>query len=137
MVTIRSPRPPLNLFEVVRINATGAWTTVYDVPRYEIPANGPTPLTYVGTAAIATNLLVANTSPVAITASVRILDTAGNPFPLLTDLLIPVNDYALIDLERHILKTEEVLQVKCGTSQTAAVHFAFVLNQREQFEVLP
>lgn len=137
MITIKSPRPPLNLFEVVRVNATSAWTTIYDVPRYEIPANGPTPLSYIGTAAIPTNLTIANTTSSTIEVGARILDAAGNPFPLLSDLSIPVGDYALLDIERNILKTGEILQVKCGTSQTAAVHFAFILNQREQFEVLP
>lgn len=137
MITIKSPRPPLNLFEVARVNIDSNWTTVYDVPRYEIPADGPTPLTYANTAAIATSLLVANTSPIAVSVSVRIVDSSNSPFSLLTDLLVPINDYAMIDLERHVIKTAEKLQLKCGTAQTASVHFAFVLNQREQFEVIP
>lgn len=137
MITIKSPRPPLNLFEVVRVNVTDVWTTIYDVPRYEIPANGPTPLAYIDTAAIPTNLTIANTTNSTIEVGARILDAAGNPFPLLSNLSIPVGDYALLDIERHIIKTGQILQIKCDTAQTAAVHFAFILNLREQFEVLP
>jgi len=43
MVTITTPRPPLNLFEVVRAEVGVEWTTIYDVPDYLIPAEGPNP----------------------------------------------------------------------------------------------
>jgi len=137
VVNIKTPRPPLNLFEVARVPVTAEWTTIYDVPRYEIPALGPTPLYYIDTAAIMTGVIVSNTSVVPITVSARILNAAGTPYTLLTDVQIPVGDYVLLDVDRQVLKTAERLQLKCGTAQTAQAHFSFVLNQREQFEVLP
>ena len=41
MVTITTPRPPLNLFEVVRAEIGVEWTTIGDVPYdVEIRASG-------------------------------------------------------------------------------------------------
>ena len=135
-VIITTPRPPLNLFEVVRIAVTDVWTTIYEVPKYRIPASGPTPQRDIGAAALLTGAVVANTAAVPITASARILNTSGTPFALLTDIQIPIGDYLLLDLERQVLKSDEIIQVKCATAQTANVHLSFVLNQREEFEVI-
>lgn len=136
MPIIVTPRPPLNLFEVVRTNITDAWTEVYQTPLYRIPASGPDPQRDVGAAAIMTGLIITNTSPVATTISARILDTGGTPFSLLTDIQVPIGDYILLDMDRQVLKTDEVLQLQCATATTATVHFSFILNQREQFEVI-
>jgi hypothetical protein len=136
MPIIVTPRPPLNLFEVVRTTITDEWTQVYQTPLYRIPASGPDPQTDVGAAAIMTGLIVANTSPLATTVSARILDTESNPFALLTDIQIPVGDYILLDMDRQVLKSDEILQLQCATATTATVHFSFILNQREQFEVI-
>lgn len=136
MPTIVTPRPPLNLFEVVRIGITSEWTNVYQTPLYRIPASGPDPQRDVGAAAIMTGVIVANTSPILTSVSVRILDAGGNPFSLLTDIQIPVGDYILLDMDRQVLKTDEILQLQCATATTATVHFSFILNQRESFEVI-
>jgi hypothetical protein len=135
-VIITTPRPPLNLFEVVRVPITDAWTTVYEVPLYRIPASGPTPQRDVDAAAIMTGVVIANTSIVPITVSARILDVNGDPFGLLERVDISVGDYLLLDIERQVLKTDEILQLQCGVAQTAIAHFSFVLNQREEFEVI-
>jgi len=135
-VIITTPRPPLNLFEVVRVPITDAWTTVYEVPLYRIPASGPTPQRDVDAAAIMTGVVIANTSIVPITVSARILDVNGDPFGLLERVDISVGDYLLLDIERQVLKTDEILQLQCGAVQTAIAHFSFVLNQREEFEVI-
>ena len=135
-VIITTPRPPLNLFEVVRVPITDAWTTVYEVPLYRIPASGPTPQRDVDAAAIMTGVVIANTSIVPITVSARILDVNGDPFGLLERVDISVGDYLLLDIERQVLKTDEILQLQCGVAQTATAHFSFVLNQREEFEVI-
>jgi len=135
-VIITTPRPPLNLFEVTRVNITEEWTTVYETPVYRVPANGPTPTYDIDAAAIMTGVIVANTSPILTSVSVRILDTNGDPFSLLTDIQIPVGDYILLDMDRQVLKTDETLQLQCATSTTATVHFSFILNQRETFEVV-
>jgi hypothetical protein len=137
MAIITTPRPPLNLFEVTRTLVTDAWVTLYEVPRFRIPATGPDPQRDVFAAAIMTGVVFHNPTPTPILLSVRILDTSGNPFPVLQDIQIPVGDYALVDLNRQVLKTDETLQAQCAAGQSAIAHFSFILNQREQFEVIP
>lgn len=136
MPIIVTPRPPLNLFEVARINVTSAWTTIYQTPLYRVPANGADPQRDISAAAIMTGIVVANTSLVPITISARILGTTGTAFSLLSSVQVPIGDYILLDMERQVLKTDETLQLQCGTATTATVHFSFILNQREEFQVI-
>ena len=137
MTTIITPRPPLNLFEVVRMQATDVWTTIYTVPEYQVPASGPTPQRTIGAAAIMNGLLVTNTSLSTVAVSIRILNTSGSPFSILNAAPIPSNDFMIVALERQVMLTDEAIQVKMNTAQTAAVHFSFILNTREEFEVIP
>jgi hypothetical protein len=140
MPTILTPRPPLNLFEAIRVNIANpdgvTWTTIYQTPLYRVPASGPDPQRDIPAAAIMTGVIVANTSVVPILLSARILDTVGNPFSLLTDIQVPVGDYILLDMDRQVLKTDETLQLQCGQATTATAHFSFILNQREEFTVI-
>ena len=136
MPIIVTPRPPLNLFEAVRINVTATWTTIYQTPMYRIPANGADPQRDISAAAIMTGVIIANTSVVPITISARLLGTTGTPFTLLTGVQVPIGDYILLDMDRQVLKTDETLQLQCGTATTATAHFSFILNQREEFQVI-
>lgn len=137
MAILTTPRPPLNLFEVVRAPIGPAWSTIYEVPSYLIPANGPTPARSVGAAAIMTGLLVANDGFADIGFSARIIGTDGIAHTVLRDALVPPNDFALIGLDRQVLKSTERLEMRAGDGQAGTVHFSFILNQREEFEVLP
>lgn len=135
-VIIVTPRPPLNLFEAVRVRIDDTWSTIYQVPKYEIPASGPTPATFVDAAAIMTGAFIANTISVAITVSARILNAAGDPYELFTGVQIPIGDYLAMDLNRQVMLTDETLQFQCSAGGAADVHFSFILNQREQFQVI-
>jgi len=136
MVTITTPRPPLNLFEVVRTPIGPAWSPLYEVPDYLIPAVGPTPARTVGAAAIMTGLLVANDSFADITFSVRIVGSDGINYTVLRDASVPPNDFAQIGLDRQVMRSGEVIEMRAGDGQSAVVHFTFILNQREDFEVI-
>lgn len=137
MAILTTPRPPLNLFEVVRAPIGPAWSILYEVPSYLIPANGPTPARSVGAAAIMTGLLVANDGFADISFSARIIGPDGIAHTVLRDALVPPNDFALIGLDRQVLKSTERLEMRAGDGQAGTVHFSFILNQREEFEVLP
>lgn len=137
-VIINTPRPPLNLFEVVRITAddTSGGTLIYEVPTYRIPAEGPNPQRDVKAAAILTNMIIANTSVGATTASVWAVDASANQFYLAVEIPIAQDSYVKVDLDRQILKSDEQIVVQMGASGTAEVHLSFVLNQREEFTVI-
>lgn len=139
MTVIITPRPPLNLFEVVRVTADDTPTEVYEVPSYRIPAEGPNPQRDIGAAAILTNLVVANTTAGAATVSVFIR-VPGTPsdtdYTVAQSLAIAQDGYVKVDLDKQILQSGEKLFVQMGTGHTAEVHLSFVLNQREEFTVV-
>lgn len=137
-VIITTPRPPLNLFEVVRVTAddTSGGTLIYEVPTYRIPAEGPNPQRDVKAAAILTNMIIANTSVGATTASVWAVDASANTFYLAVEIAITEDGYVKVDLDRQILKSDEQIVVQIGAGGTAEVHLSFVLNQREEFTVI-
>jgi hypothetical protein len=137
MTTIVTPRPPLNLFEAVRLNATDQWTNIYTVPKYQVPASGPVPQRDINAAAIMNGLIVTNTTGGLIDVSIRIIGADSNEYPIVEEAPVPVNDFMIVSLERQVMLTDESIQVKLGTAQTATVHFTFILNTREEFEVLP
>jgi hypothetical protein len=136
MTTITTPRPPLNLFEVRRIQVPSFYTTILDVPDYLIPANGPNPQRTVQAVALLTSLIVANNSTATLQFSMRVLDAQDNSWLLLNQMDIPPNDFALIELGKQNLPSGDRLQLKCENFQGAVASLSYVLNQREEFTVL-
>jgi hypothetical protein len=136
MTTITTPRPPLNLFEVSRIQVPSFYTTILDVPDYLIPANGPNPQRTVQAVALLTSLIVANNSNATLQFSMRMLDTQNISWLLLNQMDIPPNDFALIELGKQNMPSGHRLQLKCENFQGAVASLSYVLNQREEFTVL-
>jgi len=136
MPTITTPRPPLNLFEVARINVPSFWTTILDTPDYTIPASGPNPERTVQAVALLTSLVVANNSAAALQFSIRVLDANSDSWLLLNQMDIPPNDFALIELGKQNLPSGDRLQLKCENFQGAVASLSYVLNQREEYTVI-
>jgi hypothetical protein len=136
MPTITTPRPPLNLFEVSRINVPSFYTTILETPDYLIPANGPNPQRTVQAVALLTSLVVANNSSAALQLSIRVLDGSGASWLLLNQMDVPPNDFALIELGKQNLPSGDRLQLKCENFQGAVASLSYVLNQREEYTVI-
>jgi hypothetical protein len=136
MTTIVSPRPPLNLFEVSRINVPSFWTTILETPDYLIPEFGPNPARTVEAVALLTSLVVANNSAAVLQLSVRVLDKGNQSWLLLNQMDVPPNDFALIDLGKQNLPSGDRLQLQTGVFQGAVASLSYVLNQREEFTVV-
>lgn len=135
-VIITTRRPPLNLFEVVRITADDSGPLVYEVPTYRIPAEGPNPQRDVKAAAILTNMVISNTSAGAATASVWVEDANSNQFFVAVALAVAQDGYIKVDLDKQILQSDEKIYVQMDAGETAEIHLSFVLNQREEFTVI-
>lgn len=127
---------------------SSTWVNLYDVPEYLVPAEGPTPAYFVAAAAIVTSMMVVNNSASAATFSVQILDPqSANPDPyspgpydaytIVKNLSVPANSFVNVDLNRQVIKSLQVVQVQASAGATLTAHFSFVLNQREQFTVIP
>jgi len=136
MPTIPTPRPPLNLFEVSRIDVPSFFTTILETPDYLIPANGPNPQRTVQAVALLTSLVVANNSSSVLQFSVRVLDSNDVSWLLLNQMDIPPNDFALIELGKQNLPSGDRLQLKCENFQGAIASLSYVLNQREEYTVI-
>jgi hypothetical protein len=136
MPTITTPRPPLNLFNVDRIEVPSFWTTILEPPDYFIPANGPDPARTILAVALLTSLIVSNNNEDTIQLSIRVVDSDGNLWLMLNKMEIPPNDFAVIDLSKHNLPSGDQLQLKCENFQGAIASLSYVLNQREEYTVL-
>jgi hypothetical protein len=136
MPTIITPRPPLNLFNVARIQVPSFYTTILDVPNYLIPANGPNPQRTVQAVALLTSLIVANNGNDTIQFSMQVRDASNVTWLILNQMDIPPNDFALIELGKQNLPSGDRLQLKCENFQGATASLSYVLNQREEFTVL-
>lgn len=136
MPTIITPRPPLNLFNVARIQVPSTYTTVLDVPNYLIPANGPNPQRTVQAVALLTSLIVANNGNDTIQFSMQVLDASNVTWLILNQMDIPPNDFALIEMGKQNLPSGDRLRLKCENFQGAIASLSYVLNQREEFITL-
>jgi hypothetical protein len=136
-----SPRPPLNLFEVARVQLQGnSWFQVVEVPSYYVPKNGPILAKTVNTAAIMTGLTVTNVHGATIRASARIRGVDGVYYTVVNAAPIPPNDFLSISFERQVMKSGEILEVSVPSNASSAnhahVHFSYIINQREEYQDL-
>jgi hypothetical protein len=136
MATVTTPRPPLNLFNVARLNVQSFYTTILDTPDYLIPQNGPNPARTVSAVALLTSLIISNNSSSVIQLSIRVLDSNSVAWLMLNEMDIPPNDFAVIDLGKQNLPSGDRLQLKTNVFQGAVATLSYVLNQREEFVVL-
>lgn len=138
MTTIITPRPPLNLFEVVRVavDDSSGDMPIYEVPSYQVPAEGPNPQRDIQAAAIVTSLLVTNTTGAPSSVTIWVEDADENEFSWAVALPIDEDGYIRVDVEKQILLSGESLYVEMAAGGTAEVHFSFVLNQREEFTII-
>ena len=137
-----SPRPPLNVFEASReLLAGDDWYTLAEVPQYYIPQNGPNPPRTINTVAIMTGLTITNMHTSTIRVSARILGQLDEEYPILNQAVLPPNDFLSISFERQIMMSGERMQVSipsnAGAGTQACAHFTYIVNQREEFTVVP
>lgn len=136
-INIITPRPPLNLFQVVRVEAGDTPTLIVEVPQYEIPAVPPaTTPTYIGIADILTNMIITNLGAVTATATITIEDALGTSFVLAEAISISGDGYVTVNIDRQVMLTGEKMYVQMGAGETANVHLSFVQNQRETFTII-
>lgn len=136
MSVIVSPRPPLNIFDVRRLNLSGdSWVTLLRTHSYLIPAIGPNPERPIQVVSLLTSLIVTNSISSTIDVSLRVV-ASGGEFTLLNQLPVPVRDFAVIELSKQNLPSGEELQIRLNAGQTGVAHLSFVSNQREEYEEL-
>lgn len=133
MITITTPRPPLNIFDVARVNVDATWRTLHETPQYLIPAVGPNPERTVDIVSLLTSLIVTNNDSKTVSVFLRVVDGDGQTWNLLNGLPVPQNDFALIELSKQNLPSGEKIEIRVGAQESAVAHLSFVSNQREEY----
>jgi hypothetical protein len=136
MITITTPRPPLNLFNVARLNVQSFYTTLLETPQYFVPEFGPNPSRTIEAVSLLTSLMVSNNSNATIQLSMRVLDKTDVQWLILNEMDIPPNDFAVIELGKQNLPSGDRLQLRTNNFQGAVATLSYVLNQREEFTVI-
>ena len=140
--TVNTPRPPLNIFEVSRKQLQGnTWFKIAEVPKYDVPANGPIAAKTVNAVAIMTGIVITNVTNTAIQASARIKGTDSVYYTVIDSAPVPPNDFLSVGLERQVMMTGEILEISIPSNSNASanhahVHFSYIINQREEFITL-
>jgi len=134
---IRTPRPPLNLFEATRRSTTlkriAGWVYIDQPPTYliEDPINpgreveGRYILTRVTVTGGPSNisLRIINYDEKTYRTIFESLDIAGDP-------------HVELDLQRAILKAQDVIQMRVNSGNDLDVTLSYVTNLREEYEVI-
>jgi len=134
---IRTPRPPLNLFEATRRSTTlkriAGWVYIDQPPTYliEDPINpgreieGRYILTRVTVTGGPSNisLRIINYDEKTYRTIFESLDIAGDP-------------HVELDLQRAVLKAQDVIQMRVNSGNDLIVTLSYVINLREEYEVI-
>jgi hypothetical protein len=134
---IRTPRPPLNLFEATRRSTTlkriAGWVYIDQPPTYliEDPIN---PGREVEGRYILTRVTVTG-GPSNI--SLRIINYDDKTYRTIFESLDIAGDpHVELDLQRAILKAQDVIQMRVNSGNDLDVTFSYVTNLREEYEVI-
>ena len=136
MPTIISPRPPLNLFDAKHMLIDSTIRPILTTPKYQVPAVGPNQVRNIQAVALLTSLIVTNDTANTISVFLEIRNADNTAFNLLTGLPVPANDFALIELSKQNLPSDESLWIRTSAGQSGVAHLSYVLNQREEYEDL-
>lgn len=114
------------------------WTTLIEVPRYEIPEEtfGGGTIIVPGVAEIITPLIITNTTPISLTVDVRIhrqLD--GLDYLIATQLPVPGYDILPLPLNGQFIASGDRLEITSNASSGIVVTISFTVGQAEQDDV--
>lgn len=139
MIQITSTQPPLNLFDVARLQLSDVEELAFEAFQWRVPSRGPaSPERILDTAVILTSLLVCNTNGSAITLEGRIENRDFESYQLFDGISIPANGFVSVPVDRGIMISGEQLYLRLTESSvTAEAHLSLIVNQKEDFEVIP
>lgn len=150
---ITTPRPPLNIFDrvVKTVDDTEGWVDLYETIAYRIPATGFAPSRDVQAVAILTSLVVSPnfdtvtwSGPLFVSVRRAVPDGLGGyDYSWIgKDMEVPPDDFGVFELGKQNVPSDDIIQVRVkdgdalAATMQADFQLSFVLNQREQYEVL-
>lgn len=120
------------------------WTTLIEVPRYEIPEEtfGGGTIIVPGVAEIITPLIITNTTPSSLTVDIRIyreLKSDGTidrtNYLIATQLPVPGYDILPLPLNGQFIASGDRLEISSNSSSGIVVTISYTVGQAEQDDV--
>lgn len=150
---ITTPRPPLNIFgrAVRTVDDTEGWVSLYETPIYRIPSTDFAPEKDVEAVAILTSLVISPNfdtvtwdGPLFVSVRRAVPDGSGGfvHYWIGKDMEVPPDDFGVFELGKQNVPSNDIVQVRVldggavSATMQADFQLSFVLNQREQYEVI-
>ena len=135
---ITSQAPDAKPIGVTKSISNAGWTTLIEVPEYEIPEEtfGGGTITVPGVAEIISPLLITNTTASSATVDIRIyryIDTTN--YLIASELPIPAYDILPMPLNGQFIASGDKLEVISSTASGINVTISYTVGQAEQDDV--
>jgi hypothetical protein len=135
---ITSQAPDAKPIGVTKSISNAGWTTLIEVPEYEIPEEtfGGGTITVPGVAEIISPLLITNTTASSATVDIRIyryIDTTN--YLIASELPIPAYDILPMPLNGQFIASGDRLEVTSSTASGINVTISYTVGQAEQDDV--
>ena len=117
---------------------SNAWSTLIEVPRYEIPEEtfGGGTIIVPGVAEIITPLIITNTTSGALAVDIRIFRNIDSiEYPIATNLPIPAFDILPLPLNGQFIATGDRLEIRSNAPSGIVITMSFTVGQAEQDDV--
>jgi hypothetical protein len=135
---ITSQAPDAKPIGVTKSISDASWTTLIEVPEYEIPEEtfGGGTITVPGVAEIISPLLITNTTASSATVDIRIyryIDTTN--YLIASELPIPAYDILPMPLNGQFIASGDKLEVISSIASGINVTISYTVGQAEQDDV--
>lgn len=135
---ITSQAPDAKPIGISKSISNAGWTTLIEVPQYEIPEEtfGGGTIVVPGVAEIISPLLITNTSASTITVDIRIYRNADTTnYLIATQLPIPSYDILPLPLNGQFIASGDKLEITSSAASGIVVTISYTVGQAEQDDV--
>jgi hypothetical protein len=135
---ITSQAPDAKPVGVSKAISNAGWTTLIEVPQYEIPEEtfGGGTIVVPGVAEIISPLLITNITPSTISVDIRIYRNADTTnYLLATQLPIPAFDILPMPLNGQFIASGDRLEITSSAASGINVTISYTVGQAEQDDV--
>jgi hypothetical protein len=135
---ITSQAPDAKPVGISKSISNASWTTLIEVPEYEIPEEtfGGGTITVPGVAEIISPLLITNTTSSSATVDIRIYRNSDTTnYIIASQLPIPAYDILPMPLNGQFIATGDKLEITSSTASGINVTISYTVGQAEQDDV--
>jgi hypothetical protein len=135
---ITSQAPDAKPIGISKAISNAEWTTLIEVPQYEIPEEtfGGGTIVVPGVAEIISPLLISNTTASSATVDIRIYRNSDTTdYTIATQLPIPAYDILPLPLNGQFISSGDKLEITSSSASGIVVTISYTVGQAEQDDV--